>query len=305
MKKLLKISFAFLLVLGFASCEEDNDTLTGGAATGGLLSVETVALSYIQGSDPVTDLFYADLSVFQGREKVESVEVFKQFYREVDATTTLMSNNALLKTVSFPVVGQQESLQFSFNYNELISDVVFEGSPLSADDADLLIGDYWKVTYVAHLTDGTTQHLNLGNTTVTVSCGSFLSGDYRNVTTRVDNGTVYTYTNDIVTKVGDGTYTTTYIGNYYCTGQTPGDSGNTFNLPAGTSAGYTFTDVCTVIGLGTQNLASVYSNEVRQSAAQKANSFVNPVTGVITIYYSVFFTSNTVEREFITVLTPN
>lgn len=199
MKKLLKISFAFLLVLGFASCEEDSDTLTGGAATGGFLSVETQAVSYIQGSAS-TDLFFADLSVFQGREKVESVSVYKQFFRQVDPATLEMSNKVLFTTFSFPVANQHETQQISFDYDGLIADIVFDGGALPADDSMLLIGDYWRLTYVAHLTDGTTMHLNVKSTKVTVSCGSFLAGNYAWGTRPV-----------VVTALGGGTYSASYL----------------------------------------------------------------------------------------------
>lgn len=302
MKKILKLSLFSFLALGMFSCvDDDNDTLTGDKNVGGLLSVETLAITYAQGSAP-TDALSASLSVFQGREKVETVDVYKQYFR-LDGSTLLKSNNVLLKSVNFPVENQHESLTFSFNYNELISGVVFEGQPLPADDATLEIGDYWLLTYVAKLTDGRTEHLNVKSTKVNVSCGSFLAGNYSNRTVRTETGTVYTFANDLVTPIADGLYVSSYIGPYYCAGQAPG-SANTIQLPAGTRAGYTFSDVCNVIGLDTQNLASAFTNEVRQSAAQKALSNVNPVTGVITVHYSIFFTGNTVERPFVTTLTP-
>jgi hypothetical protein len=139
---------------------------------------------------------------------------------------------------------------------------------------------------------------------VTDECASFLEGSYSNSTFRPDNGATYTFAVDNVTKIGDALYRSSYIGPYYCTGQTPGTSGNTIQLPAGTNAGYVFDDFCGVLGLETQNLAAAFTNEVRQSADQKALSNVNAITGVITIHYSIFFTGNTVERPFITTLTP-
>lgn len=302
MKKLLKLSLFSFLAFGIFSCvDDDNDTLTGNENVGGLLSVETLAITYAQGSAP-TDAMSASLSVFQGREKVETVDVYKQYFR-LDGDVLIKSNNVLLKSVSFPVVEQHESLSFDFTYNELISGVVFDGQPLPADDVTLEIGDYWLLTYVAKLTDGTTEHLNVKSTRVNVSCGSFLEGSYSNSTLRTETGAVYTFAVDEVTKVADGLYVSSYIGPYYCGGQAPG-SANTIQLPAGTRAGYTFSDVCGSIGLETQNLANAFSNEVRQSAAQKALSNVDPMTGVITVHYSIFFTSNTVERPFITTLTP-
>jgi len=135
-------------------------------------------------------------------------------------------------------------------------------------------------------------------------CESLLEGLYSNSTFRPDNGQTYIFDVDVVTKIGDVLYQSSYIGPYYCTGQTPGSSGNTIQLPAGTNAGYVFDDVCGVLGLETQNLAAAFTNEVRQSPEQKALSSVNLTTGVITIHYSIFFTDNTVERPFITTLTP-
>ena len=151
--------------------------------------------------------------------------------------------------------------------------------------------------------DNGSAHMNIEKTTVTVSCGSFLEGLYSNSTFRPDNGATYTFAQDNVRKTGDGLYLTSYIGPYYCAGQTPG-SANTIQLPAGTNAGYVFKDVCSELGLETQNLAAAFTNEVRQSAAQKALSTVDLTTGVITVHYSIFFTGNTVERPFITTLTP-
>jgi len=179
MKKVLNLSFAFLFVLGFVSCtDDDNDTLTGSNTTGGLLNVETNAIAYIQGA-PASDVYTADLSVFQGRDMVESVDVYKKFYH-TDAATGVVSSSesAVLTSFSFPVVDQHESYQVGFTYADLIAGLSLNGTALSSDDSTLTIGDYWILTYVANLTDGTTAHTNAKTTKVTVSCGSFLAGNY-------------------------------------------------------------------------------------------------------------------------------
>ena len=139
-------------------------------------------------------------------------------------------------------------------------------------------------------------------------CESFLSGSYSTSTLRVNNGTIYTHALENFILVGNGavTYRNDYIGAYHSAGQTPGTSslgGPTVELQ-GTSAGFTFSEICGKIKVETQNLASLYSNEVRQSQAQFDASTVNPNTGVVTIYYSIWFTGNTVEREFISTYTP-
>ena len=139
-------------------------------------------------------------------------------------------------------------------------------------------------------------------------CESFLSGSYSTSTLRVNNGTIYTHALENFILVGNGavTYRNDYIGAYHSAGQTPGTSslgGPTVELQ-GTSAGFTFSEICGKIKVETQQLASIYSNEVRQSQAQFDASTVNPNTGVVTIYYSIWFTGNTVEREFISTYTP-
>ncbi len=202
MKKILNISFIFLFVLGFMSCtNEESDTLTSSGTAGGLLDVKTSSLSYIQGS-AATDLFSSNLGVFQGREKVESVDVYKQFFRKDSSTgeeILLESNKALYTSFTFPVEEQYENYKLSFSYNDLIADLVFEDAALPTDDALLLIGDYWILSYVAHLTDGTTIHVNAKTTKVTVSCGSFLAGDY--IVNYTSGPKIHT-----VTEIGDGLY---------------------------------------------------------------------------------------------------
>lgn len=299
MKKIFKLSLFLFASLAFTACSNDtSDTLTGSETQGGLLTVQTQALGYIQGSAP-TDSYNVTINGFQGRENIETVDVYKQFIG-VDG---MMSEKVLLTTLTFPNVDQMETVSYSFNYNDLIAGLSVNGSPLPQDDSTLMIGDFWELSYMSNLGDGN-AHMNVQKTKVTVSCGSFLEGVYANSTFRPDNGATYTFAADQVVKLGDGLYRSSYIGPYYCAGQTPGTSGNTIQLPAGTIAGYTFDDVCGVLGLETQNLASAFTNEVRQSAEQKALSNVDLATGVLTIHYSIFFTGNTVERPFITTLTP-
>ena len=142
-------------------------------------------------------------------------------------------------------------------------------------------------------------------------CVSELEGTYSTLTTRVENGTTYTWTTETITKIEGSTYLTEYIGGYHGTAQTPGVfmttanvTGPTTVLPAVAVAGYTFSEVCGMLKLETQPLGNYYTNDVRQSEAQYAMSMVDEETGVLTIAYSIFFTENTIERPFISVYTP-
>ncbi|MDD2987266.1 hypothetical protein [Flavobacterium sp.] len=299
MKKIFKLSLFLFASLAFTACSnETSDTLTDSETQGGLLTVLNENIVYEQGSDP-DKIYEAAVSGFQGREKIQTIDVYKQFI-SVDG---LKSDKILLKTLTLPNVDQMETVSFEFSYNDLIAGLTVDGVPLPASDAILNIGDTWVLSYLSNLDNGN-SHENYKTTKITVSCGSFLAGLYSNSTLRVETGVVYTFAVDEVTAIGPGIYNTSYIGNYYCAGQTPGSSGNTTQLPAGTRAGYTFQDICGSLGMETQNLASAFTNEVRQSPEQKAMSNVDLVTGIITIHYSIMFTDQTVNRPFITTLTP-
>lgn len=179
MKKLLNLSFAFLFVLGVTSCtDDDNDTLTGSGTTGGLLTVGTTAVAYVQGA-PASDIYTVDLSVFHGREKVQTVDVYKQYFHKDPVTSEITSSEKIILTsFDFPIAEQKEEYQISFTYADLISGLSIDGTALPTDDSTLEIADYWTLTYVSHLTDGSTVHTNARTTKVTVSCGSFLAGNY-------------------------------------------------------------------------------------------------------------------------------
>lgn len=124
-----------------------------------------------------------------------------------------------------------------------------------------------------------------------------LSGNYSTSTLRIDNSTTYEFSNEVITQTATNEYLTSYIGPYYCIGQTPGGS-NTVQITFGTNAGFSFNLVGTNLLVPTQNLASVFSNEVRQSPQQYNASTYDQNTGQLVIEYSIFFTENTVERPY-------
>jgi hypothetical protein len=138
------------------------------------------------------------------------------------------------------------------------------------------------------------------------TCTSDLAGSY-SVTSMVvnpDSGD-YVNNNEVIDQVAVGEYNTTTVA-YYKAVTDVVTSGPWTSLDASIAdVGYNFKEVCGRVKVEDQKLASAYSNDIRQSAAQYASSSVNEATGVITIYYSVFFSTNTVERTFKSVYTPN
>lgn len=301
MKKLKIYALAFVMLagLGFVSCEHDNsDTLTGNELTGGLLNSATTAITYALGSTPTLE-YTANISLFQGAVKTTSVDVYKQFTNLAGET----SNRIFLKTLTFPVTEQMENLSYTFTYAELVSGLSINGTPLPASDLTMNAGEFWTLSYVSTTSEGNV-HTNTKVTKVNVACVSELAGNYSTSTLRVGTGAVYTFAVETLDMIADGQYNTTYVGQYYGAGQVPGSAG-TVLLVGTPDAGFTFTDICDNLQMETQNLGTFYSNEVRQSAAQRALSFRNPATGVLTIYYSIFFgVGNVTEREFITTMTP-
>ena len=295
--KIFSLVLLFFAAFTFVACEGDNDELTGSASVGGLLTSASPAITYALGSSPTAQQT-ATVSLFQGAVKTTSIEVYKQF---IDAAG-LKSANVLYKTLTFPLTSQMETVDFTFSYAELIAGLSINGVALPASDATLVAGSYWNLTYLSKTSEGN-EHLNVKSTRVNVACVSLLAGNYRTSTYRPSNGNTYTFALEVLDQVADGQYNTTYAGQYYGAGQTPG-SGGTALLAATTDAGFTFTDICNNLQVETQNLGSAYINEIRQTPAQRALSMRDPATGILKIYYSVWFTNNTVEREYVTTMTP-
>lgn len=298
-----KVSYLFLLffTLGFFSCvDDDNDVLTGSETVGGLVTVQNRSVAYALG-EGLDTTYPVAFSVFQGNAKTVSVDIFNQFTDISDPANPVLSNKVLLRTITLPMTEQLENQSYTVTYNQLIAGLSVNGAALPASDADVNVGDFWTLSYVSTTSDGKV-HQNLSTTKVTVSCISDLAGSYSVSTARVGTTTVYTFATDNFVVVEPGTYNTDYIGPYYSPGQTPG-SANTVQLPAGTRAGFTFTDICGKLKLEDQNLASAFSNVVYQTAAQNANSLVNQATGVVVIHYTISFAAG--DREFISTYTPN
>jgi hypothetical protein len=175
MKKILKISFVFLFVLGFVSCsEDDGDTLTGNNNTGGLISVKNALVGYVVGNGNTFE-YKAGFSAFQGTTQVQSVDIYKQFTSVTDGT----SSKVLLKTVTMPLTAQVENMEYTFTYDELRSGLTVGGSPISSSDATLNIGDFFLLTYKANTSAG----LVVDNVQTTkVSVGTRFAGSYQVLT---------------------------------------------------------------------------------------------------------------------------
>ncbi len=168
-----KLAFLFLSFSAmFVACSDDNfDTLTGNENTGGLVSVDKTNIGYVVGNGD-TFQYTANLSAFQGREKVQTVDVYKQF-TNIDGD---VSNKVLLTTITFPNAQQTETVGLAFTYPQLISGLTINGASISSDDTTLNIGDYWTLTYVSTSSDGDVTE---NATTTKVAVGTRFAGNYK------------------------------------------------------------------------------------------------------------------------------
>lgn len=239
MKNILKISLFSLLFLSLACTKEDNE-LTGNENTGGLLTNVTPAILYAQGSNP-SDLMSASFTTFHGPDQIDKVDVYVQYFGKINVGTSneqvVSSNNKLLTTLTFPFDNQTESLSFSFDFTDITDGLTFNGAPMStSDDSVLEIGDYWRLTYVSTLSDGTTEHLNRSTTRINVACGSFLAGNYL-----INNNPALTAT---TTALGGGAYTCSRLPYLTVSGGQP--------IP------FEFSDLCDTITINTTVLGGGY-----------------------------------------------
>lgn len=175
MKNFKILMLSAFVAFAFTSCiDDDNDALTGGATTGGLVNVNNALLSYVVGSGST---YTAAGSVYQGSIQTTSVDIYKSF---TDNVSGVVSNEILLTSVpiSNTTIGESVSFSLSFTYEDLIAGLTLSGSPLPADDSQLNIGDFWSLRYVGNTSAG---DANSNASTTKVAVGTRYAGVYTTV----------------------------------------------------------------------------------------------------------------------------
>ena len=193
MKKLKIYYLALFLLAGFTfvSCEKDSDELTGDAELGGEVIFKSENLGYVVGNGKDTD-YVGEFSVIQGPEKIESIDIYKTFSTKDEEGNIITSNKNLLRTITIPTANQHITVPFAVTYNQLIAWLDISGSALSSDDGSLQIGDFWTLSFVSHVSNGTVHE---NSHKVKIAVGTRFSGTYKCV-----DGTYY--------RIGVLTYTT-------------------------------------------------------------------------------------------------
>lgn len=162
-------------IFTFASCEKDSDMLTGNAELGGELVFKKESLSYVVGNGKDTE-YSSSISIYQGNEKVQSIDIYKTFSTKDADGNELKSNRVFLKTLTVPTSNQHVDLDYSVTFNELYKDLSIGGNPLSNNDGDLQIGDYWTLSFVSHTTNSLVHEVGHK---VKLSVGTRFAGIYK------------------------------------------------------------------------------------------------------------------------------
>jgi hypothetical protein len=171
MKKFKIYFLALIAFAGLASCDEENDALTGGAETGGLLTINSGLVGYVVGNG--NDFEYeTKVTVFQGEVKTTKIEIYKSFTNVAGQT----SNEILYKTIDISDSPKNQIVAFPVTYNDLKAGLTVAGQPLPTDDSLLSIGDAWTLKYVTTTSEGTVHE----NSKITkVAVGTRFAGTYK------------------------------------------------------------------------------------------------------------------------------
>lgn len=171
MKKFKLYSLTLLVLTGLFSCEKDSDMLTGGAETGGLLTVNSGLVGYVVGNG--NDFKYpVKVTAFQGGVSTSKIEIYKSF----TSVAGVKSNEVLLKTIDLSTTPKNQPIDFTVTYNELKTGLTVTGQPLPTDDSLLKIGDAWTLRYVTTTSEGTVHN---NSKTTKVAVGTRFAGTYR------------------------------------------------------------------------------------------------------------------------------
>ena len=278
MKKIIKITFLFLLSLSLTSClvndTDPTEEFDQGANVVGFTS-STMAFSGVANGDE-----YQSVINFEVKGPTAS-----DYTESINATISVDPASTAVEGVNFRLDSSTITLDADGGYTgSLPITLITEGivAPL-AESPTLVLA----VTSVNGETNLLPNGLNL-TVTLNYLCFSNLAGTY-DVTmryVRASSGTDTTETwTDVITETNDGEYRTARVG-YWTAAQLGG------------TPGFTFNDVCNDVSIPYQNLVDRYSNIVEGVAS---NSFVNPDTGAIYFEYTICAGDC---REFFVTYTP-
>jgi len=163
MKSIKTLSILFLSLVAFIACNDEQlnvDNWDGSTKEGGLLDVKNTSINYVVGNPGP---YSANIRVFQGSVKSTSIRIAKTFY-----SGNLVSNTVdNFKTITISGTDQNSFVNYSFTFPEMVEGLSVDGAPLSSNDGDYQIGDFWRFDY--YVVNGNGEHKNYASTKATIS----------------------------------------------------------------------------------------------------------------------------------------
>jgi len=164
MKTIKIVSILLLSLITFSACNDSDlnvDNPDGNYGEGGLLDVKNTSINYVVGNPgPYT----ATIRVLQGTVKTTSIRVSKSFHSGSFTSNTVDT----FKTIDVTNTDENSLVSYNFTFPEMVAGLVgADGNPLSTNDGDYQIGDFWKFDYYVTTSNG--EHLNFSSTKATIS----------------------------------------------------------------------------------------------------------------------------------------
>lgn len=169
--KSIQIIFLSLVVVLFTGCLKNDDLLTDGVRTGGLVE-PTASIPYKLGSTPTCDI---DITIPRGAA-ITSIKVYKTFYHVSEEE---YSDTLLLSTIAIDGANASAELNetLSVTWAQLIADFTLpSGYVIPTDELLSDIGDYFTLSYVCTMKSDNKEIINLATTTVGIA--NFFAGSY-------------------------------------------------------------------------------------------------------------------------------
>ncbi len=265
MKSKIKVFMLIFIMAGlaFTACNKSEDLVTEDAKTGGLV-VPTASIPYKLGATPAVDITVT----IPGGPGIGTIEVMKKYYRMAD---TAVSNEILMSTIDVSSANSSQiEKSYSVTYTDLKKDLLIEGAALPDDETLLAIGDYWELSYISVMADGSRV---VNNAVTNIAVANIYAGSYQCVG-------VFTHPTAGPRPINEEKFLTP-VSAYSCT------------IPAGDlgSAGY----AVTITVDPETNLVS-FSNGVPTDMFPQPGkiSYYDPATGHFFLYY--FYVGGTGDR---------
>lgn len=171
MKSKIKVFLLIFTMLGFVfyACNKSEDLVTQDAKTGGLV-IPTSSIPYKLGATPQVNI---TLTIPMG-PGIASIEVYNKYYGLADTTE---SNVVLMKTIDIASANASADLDqaLTVTYADLTKDLLVEGNPLPTDELLLPIGNYWELSYVSVMADGSKI---VNNAVTDIAVANIYAGNY-------------------------------------------------------------------------------------------------------------------------------